>query len=158
MTSWNEVLLEVESYMERYRNALKNIVTHIDEQYKLDSKAPLFILAIKEIALSALDGEPTTADEFNKSDDIRNELINMLDDKKGYLKDTMQEDEKLVFKEQFGGDTGTDADYNYECEHLNATYQAEELDTNVPESYTCDDCNKDLNIPEPDWDIMREGK
>ena len=136
MTSWTEALLEVESYMERYRNALKGIVTHIDEQYKLDSKAPLFILAIKEIALSALDGEPTTADEYN----------------------TMQEDEKLVFKEQFGGDTGTDADYNYECEHLNATYQAEELDTNVPESYTCDDCNKDLNIPEPDWDIMREGK
>ena len=136
MTSWTEALLEVESYMERYRNALKGIVTHIDEQYKLDSKAPLFILTIKEIALSALDGEPTTADEFN----------------------TMQEDEKLVFKEQFGGDTGTDADYNYECEHLNATYQAEELDTNVPESYTCDDCNKDLNIPEPDWDIMREGK
>ena len=136
MTSWTETLLEVESYMERYRNALKGIVTHIDEQYKPDSKAPLFILTIKEIALSALDGEPTTADEYN----------------------TMQEDEKLVFKEQFGGDTGTDADYNYECEHLNATYQAEELDTNVPESYTCDDCNKDLNIPEPDWDIMREGK
>ena len=68
MTSWTETLLEVESYMERYRNALKNIVTHIDEQYKLDSKAPLFILAIKEIALSALDGEPTTADEFNKID------------------------------------------------------------------------------------------
>jgi hypothetical protein len=136
MTSWTEALLEVESYMERYRNALKKIVTHIDEQYKPDSKAPLFILTIKEIALSALDGEPTTADEYN----------------------TMQEDEKLVFKEQFGGDTGTDADYNYECEHLNATYQAEELDTNVPESYTCDDCNKDLNIPEPDWDIMREGK
>jgi hypothetical protein len=136
MTSWTETLLEVERYMERYRNSLKSIVTHIDEQYKLDSKAPLFILTIKEIALSALDGEPTTADEYN----------------------TMQEDEKLVFKEQFGGDTGTDADYNYECEHLNATYQAEELDTNVPESYTCDDCNKDLNIPEPDWDIMREGK
>ena len=127
MTSWTETLLEVESYMERYRKALKDIA---------DSSEQANPIKLKEIARTALDGEPTTADEYN----------------------TMQEDEKLVFKEQFGGDTGTDADYNYECEHLNATYQAEELDTNVPESYTCDDCNKDLNIPEPDWDIMREGK
>ena len=109
MTSWTETLLEVESYMERYRKALKDIS---------DSSEQANPIKLKEIASTALDGEPTTADEFN----------------------TMQ------------------ADYNYECEHLNATYQAEELDTNVPESYTCDDCNKDLNIPEPDWDIMREGK
>ena len=44
------------------------------------------------------------------------------------------------------------------CEHENKTYQQEELENNVPESYTCDDCGKDLDIPEPDWDLMRKGK
>ena len=44
------------------------------------------------------------------------------------------------------------------CEHENKTFQPDELEHNVPESYTCDDCGKDLNIPEPDWDSMREGK
>ena len=77
--------------------------------------------------MDALDGEPTTADKLNKiyMSDINKEIVdeaqdeadkkeltNMLDDKEGYLnEDTMQEDEKLVFKEQFGGDTGIDADY-----------------------------------------------
>ena len=40
------------------------------------------------------------------------------------------------------------------CEHENKTYQAEEKDTNVGESYTCEDCGADLDIPEPDWDAM----
>jgi len=44
-----------------------------------------------------------------------------------------------------------------DCEHDNTTYQAREWDTNVPESYTCDDCGKELDN-EPDWDLMREGK
>ena len=57
----------------------------------------------------------------------------------------------------FGGDTGTDADYNVgTCEHINKTYQAEERDTNVPESYTCNDCGEELDIPEPDFDLMRK--
>ena len=29
------------------------------------------------------------------------------------------------------------------CNHEYKTYQAEERDTNVPESYTCDNCGKD---------------
>ena len=40
------------------------------------------------------------------------------------------------------------------CEHENKTYQAEEKDTNVGESYTCEDCGADLDMPEPDWDAM----
>ena len=44
------------------------------------------------------------------------------------------------------------------CVHENITYQQEEFENNVPESYTCDDCGKDLDIPEPDWDLMRKGK
>jgi len=39
------------------------------------------------------------------------------------------------------------------CEHKNKHYQGEEKDTNIGESYTCEDCNKDLAIPEPDWDM-----
>ena len=82
---------------------------------------------VKNIMIKYSDGEPTTADEHNKiyMSDINKEIVdeaqdeadkkeltNMLDDKEGYLnEDTMQEDEKLVFKEQFGGDTGIDADY-----------------------------------------------
>mgnify|MGYP001398180775 CR=1 FL=1 len=42
--------------------------------------------------------------------------------------------------------------YQAECEHENKTYQAHEPDVNVPESYSCDDCGKELDIPEPDWD------
>ena len=35
-------------------------------------------------------------------------------------------------------------------------YQPEERDTNIPESYTCDDCGKEFDIPEPDWDLMNK--
>ena len=44
------------------------------------------------------------------------------------------------------------------CEHDHTTHQAEELDTHTPESLTCNDCVKELDIPEPDWSAMREGK
>ena len=39
-----------------------------------------------------------------------------------------------------------------ECEHENKTYQAKEWDTNVPESYTCDECGKEFDIPEPSFE------
>jgi len=42
------------------------------------------------------------------------------------------------------------------CEHLNKHYQPEEKDTNVGESYTCEDCGADLDIPEPDEDTLRD--
>lgn len=40
----------------------------------------------------------------------------------------------------------------YLCEHTNLEYQPEEKDTNTPESLTCEDCGKDIDIPEPDYD------
>jgi|TARA_Y100000034_G_scaffold2256_1_gene2800 hypothetical protein len=43
-----------------------------------------------------------------------------------------------------------------QCEHTNKEYQPHERDTNVPEGYFCLDCNKDLPIPEPDWDLMNK--
>ena len=60
MTSWSELLLEVESYMTRYKEALEEIV-NTDWSEVDDSMS-----RISEIAQAALDGEPTTADEFNK--------------------------------------------------------------------------------------------
>ena len=69
MTSNTEILLELEMYMQRYRNALNSIVERIDELYKIDKTVPSTILNIKEIALSALDGEPATADDFNEVQD-----------------------------------------------------------------------------------------
>ena len=41
-----------------------------------------------------------------------------------------------------------------ECEHKNRHYQPEEYDTNIPESYNCEDCGAELEIPEPDWDLI----
>jgi len=66
MTSNTEMLLELEFYLGRYREALKNIITAIDDEDVL-SGIPLSLLVadINRIAKSALDGEPTTADEFN---------------------------------------------------------------------------------------------
>ena len=40
------------------------------------------------------------------------------------------------------------------CEHRNRHYQPKEYDTNIPESYNCEDCGAELEIPEPDWDLM----
>ena len=37
-------------------------------------------------------------------------------------------------------------------------YQPYEFDTNVPEMFFCENCNKELPTPEPDWDaIAKEG-
>ena len=82
---------ELEIERNWYRHGLREILDSIVWEDQTDEAK---VLKIKSIALSHLDGEPTTADEHN----------------------TMQEDEKLVFEEQFGGDTGTDADYNKEEE------------------------------------------
>jgi len=42
------------------------------------------------------------------------------------------------------------------CKHENKVYQPREWDTNVPESYHCDDCGKEYDIPEPDWDLWNK--
>ena len=45
-----------------------------------------------------------------------------------------------------------------DCPHRSRIYQPEEPDTNIKESYTCDDCGAELEIPEPDWDLMYKDK
>ena len=67
MTSNTEILLELEMYLERYRKGLEDIITAIDDEDVL-SGMPLSLLVadINRIARSALDGEPTTADEYNE--------------------------------------------------------------------------------------------
>ena len=54
--TWNELLLDVELYMERYRNALEQIANA--ETIKDPD-------VLRALARAALDGEPTTADKFN---------------------------------------------------------------------------------------------
>ena len=49
----------------------------------------------------------------------------------------------------------TDKEIFEVCEHESREYQPFERDTNVPESYYCVDCGKELDIPEPDEDTMR---
>ena len=60
MTSNTEILLELEMYMQRYRDALGEIANCGDQANAV---------YLREIAKTALDGEPTTADEFNKVQD-----------------------------------------------------------------------------------------
>ena len=66
--TWNELLLDVEQYMERYRYALEQIVN------AKNIKDPEILRAL---ALAALDGEPTTADDFNinKGDEIEYKFV-----------------------------------------------------------------------------------
>ena len=75
---------------------------------------------IVHIVQSTLDGEPTTADEYNESQEI--EGIEL----KHEAIDTMQEDEKLVFEEQFGGDNDKQHDKNAEIAEYDRKYWEEE--------------------------------
>ena len=63
--TWNEMLLETEGYLERYRNALKEI---LDVNCKFVSED---LEKIRSIAQTALDGEPTTADKYNDEEDVQ---------------------------------------------------------------------------------------
>jgi len=42
------------------------------------------------------------------------------------------------------------------CDHKNTEYIPEDPETNVQENYICLDCGETLDIPEPDWDLMRD--
>ena len=99
---------------------------------------------IRDLSRATLDGEPTTADEYNEEEDVQ----------LGYSIVKSNDEVEGVFIQE---GKITQIDYNVEtCEHINKTYQAEERDTNVPESYTCNDCGEELDIPEPDFDLMRK--
>jgi Zn finger protein HypA/HybF involved in hydrogenase expression len=63
--TWNEMLLETEGYLERYRKALKEIVSFL-KLNKDNLRVASNFDHIQEIAQVALDGEPTTADEVNE--------------------------------------------------------------------------------------------
>jgi hypothetical protein len=41
-----------------------------------------------------------------------------------------------------------------DCEHENATFQPWEKDVNAPESYSCDDCGEELDLPEPYGELI----
>tara|TARA_R110000751_G_scaffold52103_2_gene113790 strand:- start:207 stop:431 length:225 start_codon:yes stop_codon:yes gene_type:complete len=42
------------------------------------------------------------------------------------------------------------------CKHdKEKTYQPKEWDTNVSESYSCDECGEELDLPEPEEDTIR---
>ena len=74
---------------------------------------------VKQMAQAYLDGEPTTADEYNESQKI--EGIEL----KHEARDTMQEDEKLVFEEQFGNND-KQHDKNAEIAEYDRKYWEEE--------------------------------
>jgi len=74
---------------------------------------------VRQIAQSYLAGEPTTADEYNESQKI--EGIEL----KHEARDTMQEDEKLVFEEQFGNND-KQHDKNAEIAEYDRKYWEEE--------------------------------
>ena len=71
--NWNELLLDLESYMERYRRALDEIANNewCNSQESLDK--------IQEIAQATLDGEPTTADKYNTLKEIVKEYPNNME-------------------------------------------------------------------------------
>ena len=62
---------------------------------------------IKNIVIDAIDGEPTTADDYNKVyiSDINKEIVDEMNEA---IKETP---EYKLGKRIFGGDTGIDADY-----------------------------------------------
>ena len=62
--------------------------------------------------------------------------------------------QNIEHKRAFSGKEG----WIWLCEHINRHYQPREYDTNVAESYTCEDCGAELDIPEPDWDLINKEK
>ena len=111
MSDWEvRVISESQQMRDRIRwleLGLKKIIEH-----SLDK-------IIKEMAQAYLDGEPTTADEYNESQKI--EGIEL----KHEARDTMQEDEKLVFEEQFGNND-KQHDKNAEIAEYDRKYWEEE--------------------------------
>ena len=115
---------EAERRVEWLEKGLKEIVN-----------ANVSTLYIKQKAQSILDGEPTTADEYNE--------------------DTMQEDEILMYEEehkhrplpaQFGGDTGIDADKGIKEEETKTYFSeccgAPFSEPGYPDTDLCSQCHE----------------
>jgi len=96
---WDEATKRVEWLEE----GLKDIIKWIS------GRNPISISEIEYAAQAILDGEPTTADEYNYEHDQLNEI----DDMNEAIKKTPEyKAGKNIMKiYQFGGDTGIDADY-----------------------------------------------
>jgi transcription initiation factor TFIIIB Brf1 subunit/transcription initiation factor TFIIB len=62
--TWNEMLLETEGYVERYRKALEEIKEILTNKVIYGESVEVITKAVVT-AQVALDREPTTADEFN---------------------------------------------------------------------------------------------
>ena len=73
-----------------------NYLTHVKHRKALEE--------IRDIVTAAINGEPTTADEYNYEHDQLDEI----DEMNEAIKETP---EYKLGKKVFGGDTGTDADY-----------------------------------------------
>ena len=66
--SWNELVLDLEAYMERYRKALEHILTitnRIDNEEDI-VEMKVMRIGIQNVIRANLDGEPTTADRHNE--------------------------------------------------------------------------------------------
>ena len=96
-------------------NGLKEIIK-ISKNMNISSDESRIV----HIVQSTLDGEPTTADEYNESQEI--EGIEL----KHESENTMQEDEKLVFEEQFDDDNDKQHDKNAEIAEYDRKYWEEE--------------------------------
>ena len=130
-------------HYERLRKALEELWDiSTDSSITEENKVKI----IRDVSRATLDGEPTTADEYNEEEDVQ----------LGYSIVKSNDEVEGVFIQE---GKITQIDYNVgTCEHYFKTYQAEEKDTNIPESYTCDECGKELDIPEPDFDLMGKEK
>ena len=114
MNDWEvRVISESQQMRDRIRWLEKGLKKISDEDSELTRKG------LQIFAQSILDGEPTTADEYNESQEI--EGIEL----KHEARDTMQEDEKLVFEEQFGNND-KQHDKNAEIAEYDRKYWEEE--------------------------------
>jgi len=86
---------ELELRIEWLENGLKEIANGRDDMNGI---------YIKQQAQATLDGEPTTADKYNDviSQYEDHEIQSDIKKVQSKIKDTMQEDEKLVYEEDFG--------------------------------------------------------
>ena len=64
--TWNELVLDLETHMERYKKALEHILVITDrDDYQTIEEIKVMRTGVKNVIRAALDGEPTTADQYN---------------------------------------------------------------------------------------------
>ena len=112
---------------------------------RLMASSPVMLEALQEIEKFAKEEFPTSSALLKHSSPSYDLVASM---KYDLLQRILIITHKAIAKAE--GDT-------LDCEHKNKPiYQPEEKDTGIPESYTCDDCGKEFDIPEPDFDLMNK--